>query len=139
VVTFNEVDTFIRFKAADFSPDSGLSGFNITTSTRCHWRDDVDHRPGRDFPADSYKPFRFASRLISSSLMVLCRCFLLYPRLKLSTQCRASSRSVMLDDGHVGTRGLRQLQASILRLVTHRDYLILFFSCQFIGRNGTHY
>jgi hypothetical protein len=35
-VAVNEVDTLIRFYAADFSPVSGLSGFSITASTRCH-------------------------------------------------------------------------------------------------------
>ncbi|MEQ9870508.1 RAQPRD family integrative conjugative element protein [Pectobacterium odoriferum] len=35
-VAVNEVDTLIRFYAAVFSPVSGFSGFNITTSTRSH-------------------------------------------------------------------------------------------------------
>ncbi|KAB7490290.1 hypothetical protein DN614_21390 [Klebsiella michiganensis] len=35
-VAVNEVDTLIRFYAAVFNPVSGLSGFSITTPTRCH-------------------------------------------------------------------------------------------------------
>jgi hypothetical protein len=55
----------VIFYAAFSSAVSGLSGFNITTSTRCHWRQCFDHRSGLALWADSYKAFRFANRAMS--------------------------------------------------------------------------